>query len=305
MTRHNAAVIFKRAADVNDQHLYVSPTLGTDRILLALVVLLQQAQELSHLKQSKPSEVVEVPSPSREQPRRSPRLQQNDAKKAATGYGTAVSGPVAEGLSSSGSRSSGSAGCGSNGSNGSGGSAEVDRETWVIPRPGEHDLSVELYNFGEVGLKRVLVGSGRYGNLLEVRTCRACACGWLVVARVVQQQPNLSLSCVGIACARCVSPAPVCCAQGTIDGQACVVKMFESKRKGSVDAWVRELRAYQQLAAVQGTTVPRVLCSGMFTLTDALFLALSDEGSSLSSTKGCVTDEQRADMVRLVRSVHR
>ena len=42
VTCHNLAVLLKRAEDVSDKTLFVSPTVGLDKMLLALLTLLHQ-----------------------------------------------------------------------------------------------------------------------------------------------------------------------------------------------------------------------------------------------------------------------
>ena len=113
-------------------------------------------------------------------------------------------------------------------------------------------------------------------------------------------------------------------AQGDIKGTAVVVKLFEQRRHGAVDAFARELAVYLRLASssgndVLGAKVPRLLRHGMFAHTGALFLALTDEGEDLEAGAGgvgggagsidgrgaVITPELRASMVQALQALHR
>ena len=119
-------------------------------------------------------------------------------------------------------------------------------------------------------------------------------------------------------------------AQGDIKGTAVVVKLFEQRRHGAVDAFARELAVYLRLASssgndVLGAKVPRLLRHGMFAHTGALFLALTDEGEDLEAGSGgagggggtggvggsidgrgaVITPELRASMVQALQALHR
>ena len=113
-------------------------------------------------------------------------------------------------------------------------------------------------------------------------------------------------------------------AQGDIKGTAVVVKLFEQRRHGAMDAFARELAVYLRLASssgndVLGAKVPRLLRHGMFAHTGALFLALTDEGEDLEAGAGgvgggagsidgrgaVITPELRASMVQALQALHR
>ena len=113
-------------------------------------------------------------------------------------------------------------------------------------------------------------------------------------------------------------------AQGDIKGTAVVVKLFEQRRHGAMDAFARELAVYLRLASssgndVLGAKVPRLLRHGMFAHTGDLFLALTDEGEDLEAGAGgvgggagsidgrgaVITPELRASMVQALQALHR
>ncbi|EFJ43412.1 hypothetical protein VOLCADRAFT_106848 [Volvox carteri f. nagariensis] len=97
---------------------------------------------------------------------------------------------------------------------------------------------------------------------------------------------GLTGRCVGYGCYGSVL-------EGTIGGVAAVIKLFEQKRRGAVEAFTRELAVYLCLGSsissnsssnLQGAPlVPRLLRYGMFAHTGALFLALTDEGDDLEA----------------------
>ncbi|PNH10926.1 hypothetical protein TSOC_002304 [Tetrabaena socialis] len=270
VTRHNVALLLKRSSDVKDTTLYVSPPIGLDLMLLAMLTLLQQAQQLEGLKQElRRDEVPNTPPQGYVQPelqrRRSPRLQeQQQVQQQQVSCCDAVGG---QGLGDEGSRSSGSsAGASSGGGDASSsgmstiGTIDVSLQgqgpeglEWLPGDCGGKALHLELYGFGDVGLTGRCAGSGRYGNVLE----------------------------------------------GDIDGVAVVVKLFEQRRRGAVDAFARELAVYSHLrnsgSGLQGVAVPRLLRFGMFAHTGALFLAVTDEGDDLEAGAGGSDDDLEAD----------
>ena len=94
-----------------------------------------------------------------------------------------------------------------------------------------------------------------------------------------------------------------------MDGAPVVIKQFMQERQGAVSAFERELAAYTRAAAAAVPTVPRLLRTGMFAHTGALFLALSDEGmalaASLQGAPGGINDTQRAQMKAAMNALHR
>lgn len=87
------------------------------------------------------------------------------------------------------------------------------------------------------------------------------------------------------------------------------IKQFMLEREGDVDAYVRELAAYTRIAATRlpGSVTPRLLRTGMFARTGALFLALSYEGDSLAACmgrRGGLTEELRAEVKDAGRALH-
>ncbi|EFJ43379.1 hypothetical protein VOLCADRAFT_96484 [Volvox carteri f. nagariensis] len=84
--------------------------------------------------------------------------------------------------------------------------------------------------------------------------------------------------------------------EGTIGGVAAVIKLFEQKRQGAMEAFTRELAVYLRLGSsissnsssnLQGALlVPRLLRYGMFAHSGALFLALTYEGDDLEAGAG-------------------
>ncbi|PNH10899.1 hypothetical protein TSOC_002296 [Tetrabaena socialis] len=272
VTRHNVALLLKRSSDVKDKMLYVSPPIGLDRILLAMLTLLQQAQQLEGLKEElRRDEVPNTPPQGYPQPelqrRRSPRLQQQQQVQQQQVQVSCCDAVGGQGLGDEGSRSSGSsAGASSGGGDASSsgmstiGTIDVSLQgqgpeglEWLPGDCGGKALHLELYGFGDVGLTGRCAGSGRYGNVLE----------------------------------------------GDIDGVAVVVKLFEQRRRGAVDAFARELAVYSHLrnsgSGLQGVAVPRLLRFGMFAHTGALFLAVTDEGDDLEAGAGGGDDDLEAD----------
>lgn len=58
------------------------------------------------------------------------------------------------------------------------------------------------------------------------------------------------------------------------------------------------------LCSLQGKVTPRLFCHGRLSLTDAFFLALSDEGQDLSVHPVCLTRELRRQVEEAVCALH-
>jgi hypothetical protein len=93
--------------------------------------------------------------------------------------------------------------------------------------------------------------------------------------------------------------------QGELDGEQVVVKLFETKQRGAVQAFCQELQAYHKLHDLQGPSLPRLLLYGMFAHTGALFLVLTDEGDNLESCEDPFTQEMYDQMVDAITALHR
>ena len=200
VTRHDVALLLMRSSKVEDKTLFVSPPIGLDRVLLALLALLHQAQQLTGVKRllsrGKVPHTPPAGDPQERQlkRRRSARLQEQ--QQPAPWY-DAVGGQVQ--VDEVRRRSFCACGCGGASSGGSSGAISPDTDasdvgdasnigmdtvsTMYVPLGGQvpeglEELAVgtalplELCGFGDVGLTGRCAGYGRYGNVLEVR-------GWL------------------------------------------------------------------------------------------------------------------------------
>ncbi|PNH06581.1 hypothetical protein TSOC_007016, partial [Tetrabaena socialis] len=296
VTRHNVALLLKRSSDVKDKTLYVSPPIGLDLMLLVLLTLLQQAQQLEGLKQQLRCEEVPVtppqgsPQPQPELQRcRSAQLQEQQqvrqvqqqqvqqvqqqqvqqqqvqqqqvqqvqqVQQQQVPCRDAVGG---QGLGDEG-RGSSDSGIGAS----SGGLSTTS--TIDVPLQGQVPEGLEWLtgDYGGNVLHLKLYGFG------DVGLTGRCA-GYGRYGNVLE---------------------------GDIDGVAVVVKLFEQRRRGAVDAFARELAVYSHLrnsgSGLQGVVVPRLLRFGMFALTGALFLAMTDEGDDLETGAGGGDDNLEA-----------
>ena len=151
ISRHEVTVLLQRSGDAPDSTLQVSPAIGLDQLLLALLVLLDQAEKLAHLKPG----LARGKFPKLQMAQRGPaRLQQLPAEQGSPQQPQALGEATRQSSSDPDSSNSGSP------------------PTGVEEEAHEHEAeggNLGRFSFGEVGLTGRCAGDSQFGPVLEVR----------------------------------------------------------------------------------------------------------------------------------------
>ena len=176
-------MVLRRAADVTDKTLYVSPPIGLDRMLLALLALMELAWECKGLKTNLLRDKVPITPPGgyRRDGLGSSMRQQGGDRQHPVGEVVGQMSALGSGRKAGVASSSSDGSSGNRVSSSDGGSGSKNEGEWLYSSTGflghfeqleeepEEEQMLPVFSLRDVGFTSLCVALGRHGPLLQVR----------------------------------------------------------------------------------------------------------------------------------------